>query len=683
MKNSNPLLTKTTLPLFKQIQPKHVKPAITAILKENRANLKKLLANKAGFTWENLMFPLEEIHENLSFAWSTVNHLNSVMNSQELRKAYEQTLPLVSEYYTELGQNTDLYNAINSLTEKKYFSTLDKAQQKILHDELRDFRLAGVALPTKDKKQFMQLSQKLANLGNKFSNNVLDATQNWEILLKQDEIAGIPENALIQAAARAQAKKQTGWLFTLDFPSYQAVITYADSRKIREQIYTASITRASEVGPNAGKYDNTKIMHEIMCIRKKLAQKLDFNNYAEYSLATKMASSPQQVMQFLQNLAKKSLPQGKNEFKALSKFAAEKLKIKKIEPWDIAYCSEKLRQQKFAISQEELRPYFPDNHVLQGLFLIAQRLFGIKVKATPNKNIWHKDVKFFSIFDSKNKLRGQIYIDLYARPNKRSGAWMDECKGRRHLADGSIQIPVAYLTCNFNQPIGKNPALLTHAEVDTLFHEFGHCLQHLLTTVDYAAAAGIRGIPWDAVELASQIMENWCWEPQAIKLLSKHYKSHKTLPKEMLQRLSNSKKFQAAMAMLRQLEFAIFDFQFHLKFNPKDKKQLQKTLDSVHQKISVMPITKNNRMANSFLHIFANSYAAGYYSYKWAEVLAADAFAKFIETGIFNRKTGKEFLQCFLEPGGTVAPMELFKKFRGRAPKVDALLQHSGIIRTK
>ncbi|EKE01407.1 MAG: hypothetical protein ACD_21C00143G0001 [uncultured bacterium] len=675
---NNPLLQQTVLPQFDKIRPEHFKPAIEQLLKENRAVVKKLLTQKK-YTWDNLVEPLETANERLVFVWSTINHLNAVMDSKETRKAYESCLPLVTKYFTELAQNTKLYNAFESITQSDQYKNFDPVQQRVIQNELRDFRLAGVNLPAQKKQFFMKLTQRLAALGNKFDSNVLDASQNWSICLTKKQTQGLPEHALALGAANAARKNKKGWCFSLDAPSYQALITYADSRAVRKKTYIAFATRASDVGPTAGKWDNSKNIDAIFKIRHKLAHLVHFNNYAEYSLATKMAKSPTQVLEFLNGLVEKTLPAGKKEFIELETFA-KKHGVKKIEPWDIAYYSEQLSQKKFKLSQEELRPYFPDTQVLDGMFAIAKRLYGITIKEKKDVPVWYPTVRFFEIYDAKGKLVGQFYADLYCRENKRSGAWMDDYKTRRLLKDGAVQIPVAQLVCNFSPPVDGKPSLLTHQDVITLFHEFGHCLHHLLTKVDYASVAGIKNVPWDAVELPSQFMENWCWQPEALKIFAKHYKTHEPIPKQLLQNLLASHHYHAATQMLRQLKFALLDFRIYLEFDPKKNNQLKKITDQLDKKINYLPIYKDARFPHSFMHIFSGGYAAGYYSYKWAEVLSADAFSKFEENGIFDQRTGREFLQNILEAGGSEDMAVLFKKFRGRDPKIDALLRQNGVI---
>ena len=674
----NPLLQKTTLPQFDRIRPKHFKPAIIKILKSSRALTKKLLTQK-NYTWNNLVAPFENINERLLYVWSAIHHLNAVMSLPETRKAYESCLPLITEYFTEIAQNTNLYHAFSSITTCEQYKHLNSVQKRIINNELRDFRLAGVNLPTHKKLLFMRLTQHLAKLSNKFNSNVLDSSQSWSINLTKKQIQGLPEHALTIGHANAIKKNKSGWCFSLDFPSYHTLITFSDLRSIRKKIYIAYATRASDIGPTAGKWDNSKTIEEILKIRRQLATLVSFNNYAEYSLATKMAKDPAQVLDFLNNLIKRVLPVGKKESAELKRFA-KKLGGKNLAPWDIAYYEEKLSKEKFKLSSEELRPYFPDAQVLNGMFTIAHRLYGITIKEKTGVPVWHPSIKFFEIYDANKSLLGQFYTDLYCRENKNNGAWMDECKARRRLKKGTIQIPVAHLVCNFSPPITGQPSLLTHQDILTLFHEFGHCLHHVLTKVDYVSAAGIKNVPWDAVELPSQFMENWCWQPDALKLFAKHYKTKAPIPKKLLNHLLASHHFHAATHMLRQLKLALIDFRIHVEFAPQKNQQLKKIIAEINKKINFLPTTKHSRLAHSFTHIFSGGYAAGYYSYKWAEVLSADAFSKFEENGIFDRTTGKEFLHNILEMGGSEDPMVLFKKFRGREPKIDALLRQNGIV---
>lgn len=676
----NPLLRSNSLPAFCEIKPEHVEPALDMILKENREKVAELVSQKTPHTWENLMTPLEDLDDRLGQMWSVVGHLNAVMANDDLREVYDKCLAKISNYATEMGQNVNLFTAIKSLVENSEYRNLDYAQKKILENELRDFELAGVNLSSEAKKTYGQLQEQLTLLTAKFEHNLMDATQNWtKLITNEADLAGLPELTVQLAKEAAQAKGLEGYLFTLEQPSYVAVVTYADSRDFRHEIYNAYVTRSSDQGPNAGKWDNTPVMHDILIARKKLAQVLSYANYAELSLVQKMAKDPEEVLHFLNSLALASMKSAREEFEQLQNFAKEKYGVAELEAWDIAYFSEKLREHRYDISQEALRPYFPENQVVSGLFAIVNKLFGITIEETKNVEVWHPDVKFFTIYDAQRTIRGQFYLDLYARPNKRGGAWMDECRVRRKT-NSHLQIPIAYLTCNFNRPTGDKPALFNHEEVQTLFHEFGHGLHHLLTKIDYPGVSGINGVPWDVVELPSQFLENWCWEKEAFKYISKHYETGETLPDDLFEKMLNAKNFQSAMQMVRQLEFAIFDFHLHLYFNEEDDHaQIQRLLDKTRDEICVIPVPEFNRFQHGFSHIFAGGYAAGYYSYKWAEVLSSDAFSRFEEEGIFNRETGQLFLNTILEHGGAKDPMELFVAFRGRPPSIAALLRHCGI----
>jgi oligopeptidase A len=602
-----------------------------------------------------------------------------VANSEELRKVYHQCLQKISEYATEMGQNVALFNAIKSIAENEEFNQLTRAQQKVIENELRDFELAGVHLEDSKKKRYAELQQELAYLTTLFEDNILDATHGWHKLIKDEaQLKGLPGHAIQSALENAHRKNLTGWLFTLEYPSYSAVMMYADSRELRQELYTAYVTRGSGHGPFNGKWDNTEVMNKILRARKEIAQLLGYQNYAQVSLVPKMANNTKEVLQFLHELANASIQKARQEFNELKAYAANEFGVHQIEAWDIGYFSEKFRQKNFNITQEALRPYFPEHQVLRGLFAIVNQLFGITITEKKGIDVWHPDVKLFEITDHEDNTRGHFYLDLYARPSKRGGAWMDECRVRRYT-NGKIQTPIAFLTCNFNRPVGSDPALFTHDDVITLFHEFGHTLHHLLSTVNYSDVSGINGVPWDAIELPSQFLENWCWEKQSVNLISGHYKTKKKLPDALFQKMRAAKNFQSAMQMVRQLEFALFDFRLHLEFNELEENQIQKFLDEVRQQVCVTPIPEFNRFQHSFSHIFAGGYAAGYYSYKWAEVLSSDAFSKFEETGIFNPLTGQEFLKNILEQGGSEDPMDLFIAFRGRKPSIDALLKHNGI----
>jgi oligopeptidase A len=676
---TNPLLAMTGLPPFSRIKPEHVEPALDEVLKENRARIDALVHQTAVYTWNDFIEPLEEIHDRLSRLWSPVSHLNSVMNSDALRDVYNKCLPKLTEYYTELGQNERIYQAYKDIADGPEYKALDGAQRKVIDNALRDFRLSGVALPPEKKARYKDIVQELSQLKTKFEENVLDATHGWHRQVADEtQLSGLPESARALARQHAEEKNLEGWVFTLDFPSYYAVMTHADDRALRRDMYEAYSTRASERGPNAGKWDNSAIADRILALRHEKARLLDFANYAEYSLATKMARDPFQVLDFLHDLAHKSKSFAQRDLEQVRAFARDQHGLATLETWDISYYSEKLREQRYAFSQEDLKPYFPVDRVIGGMFEVVRRLYGISIREAGPVDVWHKDVRFYEIRDAHGELRGQFYLDLYARQGKRGGAWMDDCIGRRKHA-GGVQSPVAYLVCNFTPPVGTTPVLLTHQEVETLFHEFGHGLHHMLTRVDYLSVSGINGVAWDAVELPSQFMENWCWEREALDVIAGHYQTGAPLPQDLLKKMQAAKNFQSGMQMVRQLEFALFDFRLHLEYDPTRGARIRQILDEVRREVAVVIPPDYNRFQNSFTHIFAGGYAAGYYSYKWAEVLSADAFSLFEECGVFNADAGRKFLTSVLERGGSREPMELFVEFRGREPSVDALLRHNGI----
>jgi len=680
MSELNPLLQMDDLPPFHAIKPEHVEPAIDALLAENRAEVERLLVREQRHSWRGLVEPLEALDDRLNRIWSPVSHMNSVVNNAELRQAYEACLPKLSDYATEMGQNERLYQAFEAIRESDEYGSLTTAQQKVIDNTLRDFHLSGVALPSEKKARYKALKSELSQLTTTFSNNLLDATNAWSKLITDAAgVAGLPTSSKGMLRQAAEREGEQGWRVSLEFPSYFAVMTYADDRALREEVYQAFVTRASDQGPDAGRWDNTEVMEKILAIRHELAQLLGFQNYAERSLATKMAEEPQQVLDFLRDLASRSLALAKEELEELRTFARQEHGMEQLEPWDLSYYAEKLRQAKYAISQEDLKPYFPESRVVSGLFEVVKRLYGLDIREQQGISTWHPDVRFFEIYDNEDQLRGRFYLDLYARQNKRGGAWMDECIVRRQRDDGSVQVPTAYLVCNFAPPVGDDPALFTHDEVQTLFHEFGHGLHHMMTRIDTAGVAGINGVPWDAVELPSQFMENWCWEREALDLFAAHYQGGDKIPEELYGKMIAAKNFQAGMQMVRQLEFSLFDFRLHLEYRPEEGGRIQQILDEVRAEVAVVEPPEYNRFQHGFSHIFAGGYAAGYYSYKWAEVLSADAFSRFEEEGIFNRKTGLAFLETVLEQGGSREPMELFIEFRGRKPTIDALLRHSGI----
>lgn len=674
---SNPLLEQHLLPPFSRITPEHVEPAVRQLIEYNKQRIEELLASDHGFTWDNLLQPIEALEDELAKAWSPVSHLNSVCNSEALREAYNACLPLLSEYGTWMGQHSKLCAAYQQIADGKAFVTLDTAQQKSIEQALRDFRLAGVDLPSDEKKHYGELRQRLSKLGSTFGENVLDATNSWSKNVTAEQLSGLPDTALASAKQAAVAAGQQDYLINLEFPSLSPVLTYCNDRQLREEVYTANCTRASELGPNGGQWDNTTLISDTLELRSELAQLLGFQNYAELSLATKMAENPASVVDFLQQLAEQSLPQAKEEWRELTEFAHHDGGITDLQSWDVGYYSEKLRQSLYQVSQEDIRPYLPVNRVLPGLFKVVRRLYGVDVTEVEEFDRYHPDLKLFELLRD-GEVIARFYLDLYARAHKRGGAWMDDCRVRRQTIEG-LQIPVAYLVCNFTPPVGNDPALLSHNELTTLFHEFGHGLHHMLTRQTVAAVSGINGVAWDAVELPSQFLENWCWEREALSFISGHYETGATLPAELLDKLLAAKNFQSGMAMMRQLEFSLFDFRLHLEWESESFESVQNLLDQIRHKVAVTAPPVFNRFQNAFSHIFAGGYAAGYYSYKWAEVLSADAFSRFEEDGIFNAATGAAFRTNILEAGGSKEPMELFIAFRGREPSIKPLLRHCGI----
>ena len=666
----NPLLHDAPLPSFHAIRAEHVEPAIRQVLDENRRRLQELLDSGAT-GWDGIVAPIERMQHRLARAWSPVGHLNGVANSDELRAAYNVCLPLLTAYHTEFAQNGRLCAAYQKVADTEY-AQLRADQRRLLDNALRDFRLAGVALEPGRKQRFKDLMERLASAQAKFDENVLDATNAWtRPVTDAAELAGLPAAVIARARAEAQKTDREGWLFTLDAPNYQAVLTHAENRQLRRDFYTAWVTRASEQGD--AKWDNSALMDEILRLRHEAAQLVGFGNFAEYSLATKMARDPAEVLQFLRRLARLCRPYAQREFGELEAFAGTEL-----EAWDVAFYSERLKRERLAISEEDLRPYFPLPRVLEGLFAVAQRLYGIRIEPRTDVETYHPDVTYYDILDADGSRRGGFYLDLYARPKKRGGAWMDECVGRIHVGDASA-LPVAYLVCNFTPPSSPRPSLLTHYEVLTLFHEFGHGLHHMLTRVDYPSVAGINGVPWDAVELPSQFMENFAWREEVLPLISGHIETGEPLPAETLRKLQATRSFQAGMQSVRQLEFALFDFRIHAEFTPERGGRLEQTLAEVRAEVAVVRPPAFNRFAHSFQHIFSGGYAAGYYSYKWAEVLSADAFGAFEESGIFDAATARRFLGSILERGGSRDAMEAFVEFRGRQPELEPLLRQLGL----
>ena len=674
--SNNPLIDYPELPPFSKIQPEHVLPAVEQLVADGRARIQQVLA-EGNFDYAHLVQALDEEDDRLGKAFGPAGHLNAVAQNEALRNAYNSCLPLLSEYGTEVGQNAQLCAAYQALRDSDEWNSLSEAQQKDIDNTLRDFRLSGVDLPDAKKAQYMANSKRLSELTSQFSDNTLDATQAWTKLVTDEaELEGLPDSAKAGAADRAKAADKEGWLLTLDAPVFIAVMSHCKNAELRKEMYVAWTTKASDQGPHAGQFDNAAIMDEILKLRHEQAQLLGFANFGEESLATKMARDVNEVIRFLEDLAKRAKPQAERELAELRAFAADQ-GADQLEPWDIGFWSERLREARYSISEEELRPWFPADTVISGMFAVVGKLFGIQFRQRDDVDTWHEDVRFYELVDDDGSVRAAFYLDMYARTGKRGGAWMDDARIRRRRADGSLQTPVAYLTCNFAPPAGGKPGLLTHDEVVTLFHEFGHGLHHMLTEQDVSGISGINGVAWDAVELPSQFLENWCWTEEGIALISGHYETGEPLPKEKLEKMLAAKNFQGAMQMVRQLEFSLFDMRIHAEY--QQGMDIYQVLKEVREQVAVIQPPAFNRFPNSFGHIFAGGYAAGYYSYKWAEVLSADAYSRFEEEGEFNEDTGRAFRSEILAKGGSREPMELFKAFRGREPSVEPLLRHCGI----
>jgi oligopeptidase A len=673
----NPLLDFSGLPRFDAIRPEHVTPAVDQLLAEGRSAVAD--AMQAPATWEAFVAPLEDANERLGRAWGQVAHLHAVMDQPPLREAYNANLPKVSQYWTELGQNQRLFEKYKELHASPQFQSLSGARRKIVENALRDFRLGGAELPPDKKQRYAEIQEELARLGAKFSENLLDATNAFSLIIEeQSRLAGIPSDVLQAAREAAQKEGKPGWKFTLHMPSYLPLMQYADERALRETLYRENATRASEFG--RPEWDNTPLIARIVTLRRELARLLGYANYAEVSLTPKMADSPAQVLAFLDDLARHARPFAERDAAELREFAKRELQIDELQAWDLAYASEKVRAKRYAFSDQEVKQYFPEDVVLSGLFRVAETLY--RVKIVPAKApAWHEDVRFFDLRDAAGALVGQFYMDLYARETKRGGAWMDDAIARRRKGD-RLQIPVAYLNCNLSRPVGDKPALFTHDEVLTLFHEFGHGLHHLLTRVDDVGVSGLNGVEWDAVELPSQFMENFCWEWDVLRPMTRHVDTGSSIPKALFERMLAAKNFHSGLAMLRQLEFAVFDMRLHTDFDPAAGAAALDLLEEVRSRIAVLRPPAYNRFPNSFSHIFAGGYAAGYYSYKWAEVLSADAYSFFEERGIFDPEIGRRFHDEILAVGGSRSAAESFRAFRGREPRVEALLRHSGMIST-
>ena len=671
----NPLLDFTGLPRFDEVRAEHVTPATDYLLDKARNLIERLATTPEALTWENFARPLEDMEEHIGRAWSQVGHMNAVVNSPELREAYNANLPKLTDFYSDLSQDERLYAKFRALRASTAYDQLNPAQRKIVENELRDFRLGGAELPDAQKARFKEIQDELSKLTTKFEENLMDTTNDYALFVESaEELKGVPEDVLQAAQEAATADKKTGYKFTLHYPSYMPVLQYGENRDLREQLYRAYATRASESGNP--EWDNTPLISAILKLRLEAAQLLGYKNYAEVSLATKMADTPAQVTEFLDTLAQRAKPFAKRDMQELTDYAA-KLGIADMQAWDVAFVSEKLREDKYAFSDQEVKQYFPEEQVLHGLFKVTETIFGVQVKKS-KAPLWHADAAFYEINDKHGQPVGQFYLDLYSRNNKRGGAWMDEAITRRKKSNG-VETPVAFLTCNFSAPVGGKPALFTHDEVNTMFHEFGHGLHHMLTQVEDYGVSGIKGVEWDAVELPSQFMENFCWEWDVLRHMTKHVETGAQLPRELFDKMVAAKNFQAGMQTVRQIEFSLFDMRLHGEFDPNGSSTSLDLIEQVRDEVAVVRPPKWGRFPNGFSHIFAGGYAAGYYSYKWAEVLSADAYSMFEENGVLSPETGKRFWNEILAQGGSRPALESFIAFRGREPNIDALLRHNGM----
>ncbi|MBW0447546.1 M3 family metallopeptidase [Paraburkholderia phenoliruptrix] len=692
--HDNPLLDFSDLPRFGEIRPEHVTPALDVLLADAAAAVERAAAPITPASWADVVEPVERATEPLSRAWSIVGHLNAVADTPELRAVYGENLPRVTEFWSSVGQNLALYEKYKALNASDEFASLTSERKKILANALRDFRLSGAELPEDQKPRFAELQERQAALSKAFSDHVLDATNAYAYFVEagngaeQTELAGLPEDVIEAAKEAAEREGKTGYKFTLHFPSYFPVMQYSENRPMREAMYRAYVTRASELGPQYGngkpEWDNTSVLAEQLKLRAEEAQMLGYRNFAEVSLAPKMAESPEQVMAFLEDLATRARPHAEQDWKELREFAAGELGLADLQPWDMTFAAERLRQKRYSFSENEVKQYFPEDAVFKGLFKVTETLFGVRIRRD-EAAVWHPDVRFFRVENQDGGLVAQFYLDLYAREGKRGGAWMDDARGRHKHTHGGVQTPVAYLTCNFSAPVGGKPACFTHDEVITLFHEFGHGLHHMLTRVDELGVSGINGVEWDAVELPSQFMENFCWEWDVLSDMTSHVETAKPLPRELFDKMLAAKNFQSGLGTLRQIVFSMFDMQLHTGFDASGAKNATQLASEINERFHVVPQAPFSRWPNTFSHIFAGGYAAGYYSYKWAEVLSADAYAAFEEAAqsasgsVLDQTTGMRYRKEILEVGGSRPAMESFKAFRGREPNIDALLRHNGM----
>jgi oligopeptidase A len=689
--HDNPLLDFSDLPRFGEIRPEHVTPALDVLLADAAAAVERAAQPITPASWADVVEPVERATEPLSRAWSVVGHLNAVADTPELRAVYGENLPRVTEFWSSVGQNLALYEKYKALNASVDFESLTGERKKILGNALRDFRLSGAELPEDQKPHFAELQERQAALSKAFSDHVLDATNAYAYIVEagnEAQLAGLPEDVIEGAKEAAEREGKTGYKFTLHFPSYFPVMQYSENRPMREAMYRAYVTRASELGPQYGngkpEWDNTAVLADQLKLRAEEAHMLGFNNFAEVSLAPKMAESPAQVMSFLEDLATRARPHAEQDWKELREFAANELGMTELQPWDMTFAAERLRQKRYSFSENEVKQYFPEDAVFKGLFKVTETLFGVRIRRD-EAAVWHPDVRFFRVENQDGGLVAQFYLDLYAREGKRGGAWMDDARGRHKHTHGSVQTPVAYLTCNFSAPVGGKPACFTHDEVITLFHEFGHGLHHMLTRVDELGVSGINGVEWDAVELPSQFMENFCWEWDVLSDMTSHVETAKPLPRDLFDKMLAAKNFQSGLGTLRQIVFSMFDMQLHTGFDASGTKNATELANEINERFHVVPQAPFSRWPNTFSHIFAGGYAAGYYSYKWAEVLSADAYAAFEEAAqtasgsVLDQATGLRYRKEILEVGGSRPAMESFKAFRGREPNIDALLRHNGM----
>jgi oligopeptidase A len=689
--HDNPLLDFSDLPRFGEIRPEHVTPALDVLLADAAAAVERASLPITPASWADVVEPVERATEPLSRAWSVVGHLNAVADTPELRAVYGENLPRVTEFWSSVGQNLALYEKYKALHASSDFASLTGERKKILGNALRDFRLSGAELPEDQKPRFAELQEQQAELSKAFSDHVLDATNAYAYIVEagaEAQLAGLPEDVIEAAKEAAEREGKSGYKFTLHFPSYFPVMQYSENRQMREAMYRAYVTRASELGPQFGngkaEWDNTSVLADQLKLRAEEAQMLGFNNFAEVSLAPKMAESPAQVMEFLEDLATRARPHAEQDWKELREFAANELGMTDLQPWDTTFAAERLRQKRYSFSENEVKQYFPEDAVFKGLFKVTETLFGVRIRLD-DAAVWHPDVRFFRVENQDGGLVAQFYLDLYAREGKRGGAWMDDARGRHKHTHGGVQTPVAYLTCNFSAPVGGKPACFTHDEVITLFHEFGHGLHHMLTRVDELGVSGINGVEWDAVELPSQFMENFCWEWDVLSDMTSHVETAKPLPRDLFDKMLAAKNFQSGLGTLRQIVFSMFDMQLHTGFDANGTKSATELASEINERFHVVPQAAFSRWPNTFSHIFAGGYAAGYYSYKWAEVLSADAYAAFEEAAqaasgsVLDQATGMRYRKEILEVGGSRAAMDSFKAFRGREPNIDALLRHNGM----